>query len=124
MSCIRDAHHKHIVTGDLKIIKNNKLRLILSKGTNFREPRFLNYDKCLTAIRTSFSEFEDSLEIKYKLDKGRLNEWKNEIFRSVEDKIGNIKLKIKPRPTGKIDVVIFENFRSWKNWAVRYGGGP
>ena len=31
-------HHGHIVTGDLRIVKNNKLRKIISKGPKFREP--------------------------------------------------------------------------------------
>ena len=31
-SSFSDKHHKHIVTGDLRIIENNHLRKILSKG--------------------------------------------------------------------------------------------
>ena len=39
LSDFHDNHHGHIVTGDLRIISNCKLRKLLSKGPNFREPR-------------------------------------------------------------------------------------
>ena len=42
--------HGHIVTGDLRFIENRKLRKLMSKGPNFREPRFLNFNKCAEAI--------------------------------------------------------------------------
>ena len=31
-SSFYDPHHKHIITGDLQITKNNKLRELLTKG--------------------------------------------------------------------------------------------
>ena len=45
-----DMAHGHIVTGDLRFIENRKLRKLMSKGPNFREPRFLNFNKCIEAI--------------------------------------------------------------------------
>jgi chromosome condensin MukBEF complex kleisin-like MukF subunit len=33
-----DPNAKHVLTGDLNIIKNNKLRKLLSKGPKYREP--------------------------------------------------------------------------------------
>ena len=40
-----DSHHGHIVCGDLRIIKNKKLRVLLSKGPSYREPANMNWDK-------------------------------------------------------------------------------
>ena len=34
-----DPHHKHIITRDIRITENKKLRKILTKGANYREPR-------------------------------------------------------------------------------------
>ena len=34
-----DPDHKHIITGDLNIIQNTKLRDLIGKGPNFREPQ-------------------------------------------------------------------------------------
>ena len=41
-----DPHHNHIVSGDLRIIDNSKLRKLFSKGPNYREPTTLKYRKC------------------------------------------------------------------------------
>ena len=34
-----DPEHKQIVSGDLRLIKNNKLRSVLCKGSKFRKAR-------------------------------------------------------------------------------------
>ena len=36
-----DPHHGHIVSGDLRVISNSKLRKLFSKGPNYREPKIL-----------------------------------------------------------------------------------
>ena len=41
-----DLTHQHIVTGDLRIIKNDKLRKLFSRGLNYREKKTTNYSKC------------------------------------------------------------------------------
>ena len=38
-----DPHHGHVVTGDLRIIENSKLRKLFSKGPNYRENKTINY---------------------------------------------------------------------------------
>ena len=47
-----DPAHDHVVTGNLNIINNNKLRKLLSKGPNYREPKTLNYNKCFSSIES------------------------------------------------------------------------
>ena len=41
--CYQD--HGHIITGDLRLIKKQKLRKLFTKGPNFREPQPLNYSR-------------------------------------------------------------------------------
>ena len=43
----KDEHHGHVITGDLDIIRNRKLRDLFRKGPNFREkePMFWNVAK-------------------------------------------------------------------------------
>ena len=41
-----DPHHKHVITGDLRIVSHQKLRKLLTRGPNFREAKTLNYNKC------------------------------------------------------------------------------
>ena len=45
-----DPHHGHVVTGDLRIIKNDKLRKLFSKGPKYREKKTVNYQKCMNEI--------------------------------------------------------------------------
>ena len=40
-----DPHHGHIMTGNLQIIKNSRLRSLLTKGPKYREKERINWDK-------------------------------------------------------------------------------
>lgn len=51
-----DKHHKHIVTGDLRIIKNNALRKLLTEETKFRESKPINCNKARSRILTGLEE--------------------------------------------------------------------
>ena len=44
-SLLIDHHQKHITTGGLKIIRNVKLRKLLTKDSNHREPRSTDFNK-------------------------------------------------------------------------------
>ena len=48
-----DPHHQHIITGDLRIIHNGKLRKLLSKGPKFREKVGIDFHKAKKCIRSS-----------------------------------------------------------------------
>ena len=48
-----DEHHNHIITGDLSLIANTKLRSLLNKGTNYREPNTINHSKFKIVIDSS-----------------------------------------------------------------------
>ena len=41
-----DPHHGHIISADLRLVQNNELRKILSKGPNFRETRDMDFLAC------------------------------------------------------------------------------
>ena len=43
-SPFKDNHHQHIVTGDLNIIHNTKLRKLIAKGPKYRVPQRINFD--------------------------------------------------------------------------------
>ena len=65
-------HQKYIVTGDLRIIKNSKLRKLLSKGPNYRENKFINLTKCKNAVEFALIETMNNLTDKYQLPENRL----------------------------------------------------
>ena len=55
-SLFSDPHHHHIITGDLRLVENNKLRKLLTKGPNFREPRSTNFKVAFEKIKTAINE--------------------------------------------------------------------
>ena len=90
-STFKDPVHNHIVTGDLRIINNNKLRKLLSKGPNFRENKFINYDRCLTSVETALDTLIENLIAKYNLTEESFQAWKNEIISNVRRKVNHLK---------------------------------
>ena len=54
--------HGHIITGDLRLIKNQKLEKHSSKGLNFKQPQPLNYPRCKKEIDRAIEEFAGSLK--------------------------------------------------------------
>ena len=56
-----DLHQKHVIAGDLRIIKDNKLRKLLTKGPNYRELRTINFSKVLIEITTALDTCIESV---------------------------------------------------------------
>ena len=94
-----DPHHKHIVTGDLRIVENTKLRKLLSKGPNYREPCTINFNKCISAITAALTTCITNLSDKYKIKAAKFTTWKNTIMSNVIQKIAYLKTKTLPSPT-------------------------
>ena len=61
-----DPHHKHINTGDLGIVGNSKLRKLLTKGPNCREPRSTNFNKTFAEVTTGIDNCIENLASKTK----------------------------------------------------------
>ena len=97
-----DVHHKHIVTGDLRIIKNLLLRKLLSKGPNFREPKPIDLEKCYDAILTGVDTCSENMEQAKKIKTTELLPWKNMILSKVRNVIESLKPKIKNTPKKSI----------------------
>ena len=88
--------HKHIVTSDLRLITNSKLRKLLSIGPNYKEPKMLNYRKCKQSIESSLTAAIDTLSEKYNVPVNSLLPWKNKIIELVENRIRSLTCKKVP----------------------------
>ena len=97
-----DPHHKHIVSGDLRIITNTKLRKLFSKGPNYREPTTLNYRKCKQSIESSLTSSISNLATKYDLSIESFSAWKSKILKLVDDRIKILKSRRVPGITKPI----------------------
>ena len=60
-SYILNNERRHILTGNLKIIKNNKLRKLFSKGPKFREPQEIDFDAAKGIVIEKIESFIKTL---------------------------------------------------------------
>ena len=97
-----DPHHGHVVTGDLRIIQNSKLRKLFSKGPNYRENKTINYSKCMKEICDSIEACTSKMAAKYALDISVFDPWKSKVKEKVAEKIRKLKLTRRPQPTKPI----------------------
>ena len=105
-----DSTHKHIITGDLRIITNTKLRKLISRGPNYREPRTINWKHCQKEIETGIELYINKVCLANKtLNKSHLALWKLKLIEDVNNHINKIKQKFqskKSNPTLKDPFVI------------------
>ena len=98
-----DENHGHVLTGNLKIIKNNKLKKLLKKGPNYREPRSINFKKCKTEISNGLDMcIETMVQQNKNVSKENLQIWKNKILCKVDCKISLLKNRVKIQKTNPI----------------------
>ena len=98
-----NEHHQHVVTGDLRIIQNGKLRKLISKGPNFREPKTINWGKCREKIVEGLTECTDRMISSVKnVQVDDMIPWQNVVLEKVDAKITSLKRKIMPQKTNPI----------------------
>ena len=52
-----DPNHEYIVTGEIRIVQNKKLKKLLCKGLEYRELVSINFSNCKGEIKNSFTKF-------------------------------------------------------------------
>ena len=97
-----DPHHEHIVTGDLRIVKNNKLRKLLTKGPNFREPRTFNLKIAQEKIKSAINECISNMANKSGYPEQTFYSWKNKVLEEVKSKTELLKKRYKPFKTSQV----------------------
>ena len=96
-------HHGHIVTGDLRIIRNEKLRKLISKGPNYREPKTINWKKCRDGIAEGLAECMCRMASSNKTVKeADMISWRDMILQKVDAKITSLKRKITIHKTNPV----------------------
>ena len=88
---------KHILTGNLQIIKCNKLRKLLSKGPKYREPTEIKWEDAKGVIEGGVNTFMEGLSETKRISPMTLLNWKNSIFELVDNRINKYAPKIRSR---------------------------
>ena len=83
-----DKDHEHIVTGDLHVIFNIKLRKTFCKAPKFKESKYIHFEKSKTYIVEGIDDSSNTIS------KISLLEWKSTIIKQIYNKISQLKIKL------------------------------
>ena len=95
--CYIENDFGHIISGDLGIVNNEKLKNILSKGPKYRAPAEINWTKAREEIKSALNEFLEIISNDKGLDKSHFSEWLSTILSQVDNKITTLNNKIKTK---------------------------
>ena len=90
-----DKDHGHILTGNLQLVKCNKLRKILTKGPKYREPKPVNFEKAKEHIMKGIDSCISSWCNKTGANPDMLVEWKTKVIALIDKRIQTLKTNIK-----------------------------
>ena len=80
-----DKDHGHILTGDLRIIQNNKLRKILCKGPKYRENKHIDFQEANDSIINGINNCITSWCNKKGIPPEYFSEWKTKVVELLLD---------------------------------------
>ncbi len=95
--------HGHVMTGDLNIIGNEKLRSLVLKGPKFREQPNISWSKNKKHILEAVETYAKRWCKREKTDSDCLDEWVNEIRSIVKKKIAHLARKTNAKPPRILD---------------------
>ena len=77
----------HIMTGNLKIISDSRIRYIISKGQKYRFPSRTDFKKFRKEIASTLNDFGNRWRKRKYVEPNALKEWKVSIFKIVDQHI-------------------------------------
>ena len=89
-----DPNRGHVLTGNLQIINNNKLRKLISKGPKFREPCKIDWNIAKDIIREGVEDYLKTLKAVKKVDISFFENWKQTLFEMIDEKIKSLSDRI------------------------------
>ena len=97
-SSFTDPNIGHIVTGDLAIIKNRKLRNLVSKGLTFRECYKFKKKDVLSNIEKDLDDHIEKQSVRKNILPQCFSLWKDDILSKVRNKLDALKVKQFKKP--------------------------
>ena len=82
--------HCHIITGDLRIVKNRKLRRLLSKGPKYRE-NTIDWDLNKNILITAVDDYAKNWSKREGVPVSVLNEWSLTLKLIISNKVNSFK---------------------------------
>ena len=82
-----NSHHGHIMTGNLDIIRDDRLKEVCSYGTKFREVPRLNLALVKEKFKSNVDTLVSSFVRKFKVPRVRFKEWQNRFVDIVNNRL-------------------------------------
>ena len=83
--------HGHVITGDLRVIENTRLRELVAKGPKYREPNRVNWKATETMFLESIDLYAKNWSKREQVDLKYLSESKDHLKELVTDRISDLK---------------------------------
>ena len=98
-----DPNHGHIVTGNFRIIGNQKHRKLVTLGPNFREAKTIHWGHCKTEITSGLDTYISKVCSDFsEIQPEHLADWKNKVLELVDLDIEKLKRKVKKQRTNPV----------------------
>ena len=81
----------HVVTGDLSIIKDVKLRNLISKGPTYREQNNIDWRVNLKNCKVAVSRYAKKWAKEASVDRRVLRDWEETVYKFIDEKIRSLK---------------------------------
>ena len=91
----------HVITGNLSIIPNSKLRDLIAKGPKYREPCKVDWDKNLFLLYEAVDQYALQWAKREMVELSVLSSWKEMVKGQIEERISKLKQNFR-QPTGKV----------------------
>ena len=83
----------HVITGDLKIVKDAELRGLIEKGPSYREQNYINWNVNKNLWKEAVAKYKLKWSQKERVDIRALNEWECKVNECIERRIRSLKSK-------------------------------
>ena len=97
-----DNSCNHVLTGDLSIIRNNKLRKLICKGPKYREPEKINWAEAKNIIEAALESFIKNLCEEKGVSEPYFNNWKHTVITKIDSKISHYSPRVKSVQVQKV----------------------
>ena len=91
----------HVITGDLSIVPNSKLRDLIAKGPKYREPCKVDWNKNSSLLFEAVDQYALQWAKPELVELSVLSSWKEMVKGQIEERISKLKQNFK-QPTGKV----------------------
>ena len=90
---------EHVITGNLNVIPDTRVRNIFSKGPIYRFPSNIDFSKCRREIAASLNDLSNHWCKWKNVEPDALKEWKINIFKIIDTRISFYSCNTHPLPT-------------------------